>query len=259
VVPISVVPVRRFVPGGRTGGSRLRAPDRVARRTRPAALRVGIWDLEVYAGFLPRVLTTLNEAQKVFAFEMVEAAVPRVISLGGEGTLAWARELLDEETFIRDRDELQNNVVAERIYTIAEQTRQKFQLDLLVLITPEMIAFAENGRVRDGYYSWSESKVVLVSAYEVRDFAKRGKRRFEVALASMMLAQILVALLHPQNPQIGFHFENRGCLFDFNDTRITLSQTLASMTIEPSCLREIPQPFRDAAERMVKLLRDYPR
>ena len=241
----------RFLPQGRRIGAVQPALDKEQPRApRTTTVRVGVWDLEVYAGYLPDVLTSWNDHQAVFLFEMVDAAVPRAVSKGGESTIAWARDYLPKSRIAQDRSDLLNNVVAEHLYGIADRARQAFGLDLLVLMTPEMIAFAENGAAFYNYCSWSRGKVVIVSAADVRDFAKRARRRFEIALASMILAQVLAAV----DRRVGFHEETRGCIFDFNEERSTLVRSFRRLQIEPSCLATISPQYREAAHTMVNIL-----
>lgn len=220
-------------------------------RDRATALRVGVWDLEVNAGQLPGVLTSWNEHQAVFAFEMVEATVPQTISRAGESTIAWARDYMTGPSINRVRRQLLDNVVAEHLQPVAERVRRASGLDLLVLLTPAMIAFAENEVANFNYCSWSHRKVVIISAHDVRDFAKRARRRFEIALASMILAQMLTTL----DRRVGFHEETRGCIFDFNSERATLVHSFRQLQIEPSCLKAISPRYREAAETMVGVLR----
>jgi len=227
---------------------------RYAGRDESRALQIGIWDLEVFAGFLPKVLGIWNDCQHAFAFEMVNAAVPRAISKGGASSLAWAEPHFKFRIPKDAQAELWHNIVADRVYPIAEQSRSSFKFDLLVLLTPEMIAFSDEEGPHWNYFSWFHDKIVVVSAADVRDFAKRAERPIEAALAGMALAQLLTALYHPQ---VGFHKENHGCLFDFNDERVTLVDTIAKMRIEPECLETVPSEVRPAVERMVVALQAY--
>lgn len=241
---------RRFLPQTSDSGYvKIALPDGTVRH------RIGVWDLEVNAGFLPKVLEKLNSVQSVFIFETVDAAVPRTLSTGGESTLAWASKQIGRKKALRSADDLRCNIVANRLQEIASQARLWFGFDFLVVLTPGMIAFDEGGETHWNYFSWSNQKVVLISAADVRKFAQQAGRRFEVAIAAMIIAQLLVELLYPQ---VGFHDENRGCLFDFNETRKTLVNTFRDLSIERSCLRSIPKPYRAAADSMARVLREPP-
>ncbi|MBB5696518.1 hypothetical protein [Muricoccus pecuniae] len=243
-----MVTLHRFLPAVADA-----APGRPSSKNSAARRRVGVWDLEVNAGFLPDVLERLNAIQDVFAFEMVDVAVPRAVSTGGESTLAWARERIDSRRVARSAKDLRRNVVASRLKIIGAQVRLTFGFDLVVVLTPDMIAFEDGGETFWNFFSWADDSVVIVSAADVRDFARQADRPFEVGLSAMMLAQVLEELLHPA---VDFHKENRGCLFDFNEERATLVHTFRALRIEPSCLESIPEPYRTAAESMVGALRD---
>ena len=49
-----------------------------------AAKRIGVLDIDVYAGFLFRVLTAINKRQKMFEFHQIEATTPVGLTRSGE-------------------------------------------------------------------------------------------------------------------------------------------------------------------------------
>lgn len=240
--------LHRFVPGEKKLSDQepIQSPDRT---------RVGVWDLEVNAGFLPDILNELNDCQSEFRFEMIDGSVPRSITFGGESTLDWARKMLGSQVKGSEQS-LRKNIVAGNLHTLSQSAIDDFGLDLVVLFTKWMIADIRGARVIWNYFSVSESNSIIVSAADVREFAKNANRSFEVALASMMISQLVVEL-HPD--EVGFHRECRGCMFDFSETRITLVETFEALEFEQECLETIPQPTRDAAERMANVLRTAPR
>ncbi|MEO1091641.1 MAG: hypothetical protein AAFX81_13480 [Pseudomonadota bacterium] len=218
-------------------------------------MRVGVWDLEVNAGFLLEILNELNDCQSEFRFEMIDGSVPRSITFGGESTLDWARKRLGPKV-VGKEESLRKNIVAGNVYVLGQEAIKDFGLDLVVLFTKWMIADVHDEKVIWNYFSVSERKCVIVSAADVREFAQKANRRFEVALASMMISQLVVEL-HPD--KVGFYRECRGCMLDFNETRVTLVDTFDRLEFEPERLETIPEPTRSAAEKMTSVLRETPR
>ncbi len=186
---------------------------------------------------------------------MVDGSVPRSITFGGESTLDWARKMLGPQVEGKEQS-LRKNIVAENLHTLGQSAINDFGLDLVVLFTKWMIADIRGAKVLWNYFSVSESNCIIVSAADVREFAKSANRSFEVALASMMISQLVVEL-HPS--EVDFHRECRGCMLDFSETRVTLVDTFAALEFEQECLETIPQPTRDAVEKMTTVLRESPR
>lgn len=222
--------------------------------TGTALHRIGVWDLNVNAGFLPRTLDQLNSSQAVFEFEIVDAAVSSAVSIGGESTLVWASERIGRELVGEIAEDLRHNVVASRLQAIGTQVKCTFGLDLIVILNPDMIAFSEGEEIYWNYFSWSSEKVVIVSVADIREFANKAGRTFEVAITAMMLAQVIAEFFSPEGAL--FHREDRGCIFDFNERRETIVNTFKEMCIEPICLSTIPEPYRTAADKMVRTLKE---
>ena len=84
-----------------------------------------------------------------------------------------------------------------------------------------------------------------------RDVSAAGRPK-EVAVGVLLIPQLLQ--LH--SSKLGFH-KDTGCLFDYNGTRATLVQTIASPRIEPSCLAKMPSSLRAPAEALAKTLARY--
>jgi hypothetical protein len=75
-----------------------------------------------------------------------------------------------------------------------------------------------------------------------------------VAVAGIALSVLLVNL----NPDLEFHEESRGCLFDFNGDRESIVETFRSSMIEASCRDKFQPKYREAALAMVAALREIP-
>lgn len=95
---------------------------------------------------------------------------------------------------------------------------------------------------------------MLVSTYEMRNFAAQASRPFEAAVASLVIGELLALL----SPGLEFHEENRGCIFDFNGDRQSIVESLRQMQIEPECLRRIKPAYRTSADALITALRELP-
>jgi hypothetical protein len=214
---------------------------------------VGIWDLSLQVGALPRVIEALNRSQPAFAFFEVQAAVPSGLISRPERVVAWAIERFKRPLSPRQLAEIGSNLIFEDFADRAVAVRRELGLDHLIGIVPSMIAFEEGGKVFWNYFSLSkEPRLAVASTFDVFRFARRAGRPFEVAVASIALSTLLAIL----NPSLEFHEDLRGCLFDFNRERDTIVASLQRMEIETCCLARIRPTYRDAAEAMVTALRD---
>ncbi|MGD0192622.1 MAG: hypothetical protein ABSD74_17935 [Rhizomicrobium sp.] len=215
-------------------------------------IRVGIWDLGAWIGYLDEILLRWNNSQKMFRFESVYLSVPVQLTRGGARTEQVGNEY---DIAPKLRHVLIDNLLIESVAAISEKVRSGSSYDQLVSITPLMLAFIEGGKLHYNYYSTSQAGSIFVSAYGVEGYAKRAKRPYEAAIAALILGQLLA----DKSDVIEFHEETRGCLFDFNEDRDTLVRMLRKMTIEPSCLEKIPDGLRRAGEQMLKVIAEYRR
>ena len=69
----------------------------------------------------------------------------------------------------------------------------------------------------------------------------------------VVLGQLLVAM----NRKLRFH-EDRGCLFDTCWKRKNLLAVIEDPKIDAQCLERIQPKYRDAAQALVGVLREYP-
>ena len=218
----------------------------------PHVVTVGLWDLGSKVGRLPDVIEAMNEVQPVFTFFEVQAAIPAGLISLPDGVAAWAKERLGRPLKKAERDDILNNVIANDFFDHGETIRKDLGIDYLVGITPSMVAFEEGERVYWNFFSTYWGRTVLVSTYDLRKYAEAADRTFEAAVLGVAIAQLLTAL----NPRLGYH-DNRGCLFDFNEERDTITDSLRDPRIEPECLGKIQPKYRDAASTLISLLSSY--
>jgi hypothetical protein len=217
--------------------------------------QIGVWDLGAYVAHFAKILDKWNRCQKQYRFERAVINVPHQLIIGGDRTKNAALEYLGEDRVREESKALSNNLFVDAISSIASEIRISGNYEQVALVTPYMLAFLENNRFHYNYYAVTLSRSIFVSAYEMREFAARAKRPFEAAIGAVLLAEVLAT----SYPQLTFHTETRGCLFDKNVERRTVVTKFKKMRIESSCLELIPSSLRETAERMTKVLRDYRR
>lgn len=219
----------------------------------PKVITVGIWDLGARVSRLPRIIEVLNAAQGLFAIFEVEAAIPAGMISRPERVVAWLREQTGKAPGRKDRSEIENNMIAEDFYRRADIVRKDLGLDYLVGITPSMVAFEDAGQVHWNNFATYDKRLVLASTYDLRMFAEKAGRPFEVAVGGLICSMLLVAV----NPKLGYHQENTGCLFDMNLDRKSIVKTIKNARIDERCMSLMQPKYRPVAEALLEVLRNY--
>lgn len=214
--------------------------------------RVGVWDLGAWLSGLPHLVERYNAAQRTFEFYAVTATVPVGTIRSPVGVAAWYHQLTNETLRAAEKRELENNVIADDFFPLADVVRKDLGLDYLVGLTPSMVAGTDGDELYWNHFSTYDRRTILASTHDLRDFAAESERPFEVFLGTVVLAQLLVA----GSRELGYH-ENRGCLFDYNESRVSLQATIAELRIEPACLKLVAPRYRKAAAALLELLRHW--
>jgi hypothetical protein len=224
-------------------------------------LCVGVWDLGAWLGNLPQLLEAMNSVQDCYEFVEVNATVPLGMIRTREGVVAWANQLLERKLKPREIKEIQNNTVSNDFFSVAETVRKELRtkygthVDYLVGVTPSMVAGERDDDVFWNHFSTFKGRLILASTYDLRSFAQNTKKPFELFLSGIIIAQVLVAQFWSRG--LGFHVDNRGCLFDFNGDRTSIMDLVGKVHIEKTCLNYIGARFRTAALALVEFLRNY--
>lgn len=223
----------------------------------PTVITVGIWDLGSKVGYLSRLIDMLNAVQSALVIFQVEAAIPAGMMSQPEKVIEWAKTKTGKYPSAKDRKDIVVNMIAEDFYLRAEGVRKDLGLDYLVGLTPSMIAWEDedSGNVHWNYFSVSDRRLILASTYDLRRYAAQAQRPFEVAIGGLITAQLLEAL----NPKVTFHPETRGCLFDFNEDRDTIIESIRAARIEDQCLQKIQSKYKKVALDILDSLRTYTR
>ncbi|HSB09704.1 MAG TPA: hypothetical protein VLM38_09490 [Blastocatellia bacterium] len=232
--------------------SKLRRVVRELQRSKEV-VTVAIWDLDAKVDGLTEVMETLNKSQPVFTFFDLRAPVPAGLVIHSEFFTEWARRRMKFRVSKKEKANLRSNLMFNDFYDYARVVREQTGVDYLVGITRYKVAWEDGEDVYWDYFTTSDKGVILVSAYDMREYSSEAGRPLETAMAGMVIAQLLQEL----HKKALFHTENRGCLFDFNDERDTIVESIRAARIEDKCLMKIDAKYRDAARSMVKALKDY--
>jgi hypothetical protein len=214
-------------------------------------VRVGIWDLDAHVGALPRMIEALNASQPAFTFFEVQASIPAGLVSAPAKVVRWASE--NAVISGKDRREMRDNVIADDFYRHAERVMVDLSLDYLIGLTPKMVAGEDDDEIFWNHFSSFQKRLILASVYELPRFANEAGRPYEALVGGLVVAQLLVAIDYPA---LGFH-DNRGCLFDYNEDRVSIVRVAKRPRIEANCLKKIRTVYRAAAVSLIDALRAY--
>lgn len=205
----------------------------------PGAATVGILDLGAWVSGLPRLLRTMNKAQDMIAFLEVQTPVPAGLIKTKEPLIAWAQEHFGRTLTKSEKNELTRNMLADEFYYFAESVRTLNKLDILIGLTPAMIAFLDTDGPAWNYYAAGVGAVSVVSTCDLREFSEQAGRPYEAAIGMLIAGQVLAL-----RNDLEYHKETIGCIFDFNEVRSDIVKSIKGMMIDPHCMSLL----KDAAE-----------
>lgn len=223
-------------------------------------VQVGVWNLGEWLGYLPQWLETLNKKQDRYRFYMVEAMVPLGLVLEPAGVIAWCkREGID----LNDGEVDAPHTIENEFRTVAERLRCSLQvptttgtsgLDYMVGITPGMVAGVD-ATFYWNHFSSGDKRTLLASLFDFHRYAKES----DVPISHFVMGVVIAQLLEVQfrHLHLGFHEENRGCLFDYNGDRESLKKSIARMQIEASCMKHIPADFQPAVKAILAAIKKF--
>lgn len=219
-------------------------------------VEIGIWDLGARMGFLPNVLSEMNKAQDKMLFKLVCTSIPSGLISKPQRLLEWAADF-EINLSRRDREDLEDNIIAEDYFARAGVVRKSLKHDIICGIVPSMIAGEKEEEIYWNHFSAvsDSGKELLVSSFEIRRYAEEANRPFEAAIAGMILAQAMVAL----NSKLVYHKEPRNCLFDYNGDRSTIVECFKACKVDPECLSLADPKFRKPLVSLLETLSKYRR
>jgi hypothetical protein len=215
---------------------------------------VGIWDVNSLIGDMAVLTAALNASQSRFRFFEVSGAVPCGLISDKERIVAWLRER-EMELRPEQLDQIAENTIAGDFFPYASNLRGQMGLHYLVGLTYSKVAF-DNGEGEIGwnYFAIADAKQgreMIVSTNGLRQYAERADRPIEVAIGGLIVSMLLATI----SPRVEYH-DDTGCIFDFNQSRESIVETIRACKIDPECVELIRADARPAAEAMVGALRN---
>jgi hypothetical protein len=223
--------------------------------TRAHATTVGILDLGARVSELPRLIERMNKAQDRMVFIEVQTPVPAGMMKTGATVVAEFERAVNRPLRDDEKQDVVRNMPVNDFLTFAESVQQKNELDLLVGITPAMLAFHEDNEFFWNYFSYgNDGPLSVVSTFGLRAYAARAGRPFEAAVGLLIVGQLI-----SNRNNLDFHEDNRGCPLDFNEDRESLVESIRAMRFDAACLNELvardPDEAKSARELMSSLRR----
>ena len=215
------------------------------------AATVGLLDLGAWVSRLPKLLEVMNGAQRRIVFFELQTPVPAGLIKTKEPLVAWVEHHYGRPLTSEERQEVTCNMLADEFFFFAESVRQQYELGMLIGLTPAMIAFLGKNGPEWNYFAGGRGKVSVVSTYDLREFSKEAKRPYEAAVGMLLVAQVFAL----RDDRLGYHEETRGCIFDFNEIRSSLTEGIRAMRIDDDCLSLFQDPAdKNAAVALVGAL-----
>jgi hypothetical protein len=214
------------------------------------ASTVGILDLGAWVSRLPELLHVMNTSQEKLVFLELQTSVPAGLIKTKEPLALWAKEHLGRALRKKEAGELTRNMLADEFYYFAESVRVHNKLDLLIGLTPAMIAFTDVDGPKWNYYTAGQEQVSVVSTCDLREYSAKADRPYEAAIGMLIAAQIFAL-----RNDMEYHPETRGCIFDFNEDRIDLVKSIRGMRIDSDCMTHFKgEDEAKAARQLVSAL-----
>jgi len=210
---------------------------------------VGFWDVGANVGYLPRFIDQLNAVQPTFAFFEVHAAIPAGLISRPERVEQWAKSVGKSGVAVAN---FKDNIIDEGFFSRAEQVRKDLGINFIIGFASSMIAGVDGNEVFWNHFASIDRRAALISSYQMREFAQRANRPFEVAVALVALSALLVG----RNPKLDYH-DDTGCLFDRNSKRESLINDIHNPSIDKRCLQRMKPIYRRSAEQFVRILTTY--
>jgi hypothetical protein len=211
-------------------------------------LRIGIWDLNATAGSLPHVLDAIEDAQSYLSFYSVEAAFQIGLTTPGDHVAAqWKLRTGGSMS----RSEAAMNVCASPIFRAARPIREALRLDWLVIVVRSMIA--DETDPDDAWYNLfatTRGGLVLLSTYDLREFAAQAGRPFESAVAGTALSMVIQSMVP--------HLEaTPGTIFDFCENRHDIVEVIRTPKIDSANRARIPAEILEPLDKILDVLKAY--
>jgi TIR domain-containing protein len=209
-------------PAGRESAKRTAATTpRGTHRKAPApnAYRVALLDLGAKIPGLSRLADGLNRSQSFFHF-----STPRRPSLGRITTTIKGIVNFDVDK------------VPEEFYAKGKY----LAVDLIASFTKEPVAFTENGKRVEEYFTATAgpgNRFLFLSVAELRDYTRQAGRTFAEGITLLLTGELIDFFT-----EHGYHDETRGCVMDYCDERSDIVEGLKARRLCKQCEKRLTTP-----------------
>lgn len=238
----------------RKSDNRTKAPARATKAslsTTATKMRFAVVDLDVRAGFLPRVLDAINAGQTSFTFESVILTVRAGLTVSGKRT----QERVKTHNQRISKADLERNVYVPDIVEAMKPMLHLTQYDAVGVTVASMLMDEDDGSLSWNLFSTGHRRIAVASAYGLRDYAEQAGRDFEACLAIVLCA----ALLGQAFPGIEWHEETLGCPFDYCENRDDIVLALRTPRVSEQALQRFPEWARGDVQRVFSAIGTYKR
>jgi hypothetical protein len=196
----------------------------------PETITIGVWDISARMPYLYDLVETLNVKKEYLLFFEVVASPPLGIEANAKRIEELARSL-GKRVSPEDLAGIRRNIVSDDVLPRVRRLRERFALDQAVGIVRQPILIDSSKAIDWDFYADAEEHEALVSTDGVREYAAQAGRSFEASVGYLILGIVACAI----QDDVDYHKENRGCLFDYNESRETLVHSLKMFRLCEQC------------------------
>lgn len=193
---------------------------------------VGILDLGAWVAELPKLLHTMNLSQQRVAFLEIQTPVPVGLIKTEQPLIEWVELHSRRKLGRHEKADITRNMLADEFFYFAETVRKQYKLDMLIGLTSAMVAFMDEEGPAWNYYSVGVDAVSLVSTFDLRRYAAEAGRSYEAAVGMLVASQVFAL-----RNDFDFHKKSCDCIFDFNENRDDIVNSIKAMRIGEECIR----------------------
>lgn len=216
-----------------------------------SVVRVGVLDLGAWLGGLPALIEKINKAQPLYSLFELLTPIPGGLIKTQKGFGAWVQKQLGAGADSEQFQDVAPQMIEEDFFEAAESIRVAMGVDCLIGITPALIAGQNPTEIFWNHFASTKHKLILLSTADLRDFSAKAGRPFEAGVGMLLVAALLVS----RNERLCYHKVDTGCIFDYNESRESLVNSLRAMMIDNKCQEKMPIEQRATALAMVRTLK----
>lgn len=220
--------------------------------TRAKATTVGILDLGSRISELKKLLNCMNMAQDRMVFLEVQTPVPAGMVKTGDALAQEFQKALGKSNFCdSSQKELGCNILVNEFMTFGKAVHEQNGLDILIGITPAMLAYHHNNEAFYNNFSYGGGgPISMVSTYDLRSYAKKANRPFEAAVGKLLVGRII-----SNCNNLSFPKEPGAWTLDNNSDQEDFIESIRKMRIDKRCIDAIRKKDEGKAVTARKLMR----